>query len=155
MIRAARAAAVFLCLGLAAPLYAAAEAAEGGREAPAILHGGIGEDERLDMASQRADYNLRLTFAVRRSGHFVADVQVQIEDAAGRPLLRVSSEGPWLFARMPPGRLRVRAVYGSSEQVHVVRVPATGAAERVLYWDDPSARPEPDAEPEHPPRRRR
>lgn len=149
------AAAALLALALATAHDAGAEAAAGPRAALATLHGGIGEDERFDMALQRADYNLRMTFAVRRSGHFVADVEVRVEDTAGRPLVRVSSDGPWLFVRVPPGRLRVRATYAGSEQVRAVRVPAGGAAELVFYWDDASALPEPGAEPEHAPRRAR
>ena len=124
---------------LVALALACAAGAAFAADAVPVLHGGIGEDERMDMAMQHADYNLRMTFAVKRAGNFVADVQVVVEDDARREVVRVTSDGPWLFARVAPGRYAVRATYGAVEQARAVRVPPSGAAELVFYWDDPAA----------------
>jgi hypothetical protein len=105
-----------------------------------FVSGGIGEDERLELAAMHAEFNVHMTFAVKRAGNFIADVGVEVSDAAGRVLLDTVSQGPWLYARFAPGSYRLRARYGGVEQRRDFRVPAGRHTELYLYWDDPAAR---------------
>ncbi|HSH06256.1 MAG TPA: carboxypeptidase regulatory-like domain-containing protein [Burkholderiales bacterium] len=103
------------------------------------VSGGIGVGERLELAAMHAEFNVHMTFAVRRAGNYLADVAVRVEDASGRALLDALSDGPWLYARLAPGRYRLRAAYAGVEQTRAFQVRAGGHTELYLYWDDPSA----------------
>lgn len=123
-----------------------------------FVSGGIGEEERAQLAATRAGFNLHLTFAVARSGNYLADVRVALRDASGREMLAANAEGPWLLAQLAPGRYSLTAEYGGKVQTRTVAVPRAGRAEVFLYWDDPAALEgrgmEPERERKPPPRRR-
>src|SRR5260221_8605230 len=74
----------------------------------ALLTGGIGEDEREAMRQEVAPFNLWLMFVEQGSGQYVAGVKVTVADSNDTPVLEVVSDGPWLFARVPPGRYKGR-----------------------------------------------
>jgi len=137
------------CLALA-PAPASAQLQPQQQGGIRYLHGGIGEDERFELAAQRADYSLRLTFAVKRAGHFVADVEVRIAAADKREILRAASDGPWFYAQLPTGKYVVTASYGGNAQSRTVQVRDKGAVGLHFYWDDPSALEGADMEPERP-----
>ena len=103
------------------------------------VSGGIGLGERLALAAMHAEFNVHMSFAVKRAGNFLADVAVQVEDAAGREVLGATSEGPWLYARLAPGRYRLRASYAGKSQMRAFQVHAGRHTELYLYWDDPAA----------------
>jgi hypothetical protein len=103
----------------------------------AIVSGGIGEEERELMRREAAPYNLWLVFVEQGSGNYLAGVKVVIADANGSPVVDAVAEGPWLFARVPPGRYKVRTPDGreqwvtagsSGRAMSVLRLaPATGS----------------------------
>lgn len=103
------------------------------------VSGGIGVDERLELLAMHAEFNVHMTFAVKRAGNFIADVAVRIEDAAGREVLDAVSEGPWLYARLAPGRYSLRATYAEAIQKRAFQVRAGRHTGLYLYWDDPAA----------------
>ena len=137
-------------------LLAVLLAAPGARAADAVpvLHGGIGEDERNEMLMQHADYNLRLAFAAKGSGGFISDVQVVVADASKAEVARVTSDGPWCWLRLAPGRYTVAATWNGRSQVRLVQVPARGGVDLGFAWDDPSSQWERGWEPERTPPRR-
>lgn len=45
------------------------------------VSGGVGMTQQEALKAMRKDYNLLLTFAVKKSGAYLADVQVRIQDA--------------------------------------------------------------------------
>jgi len=112
------------------------------------VSGGVGVGERLALAALHAEFNVHMSFAVKRTGNFIADVAVHIEDAAGKALLDAVSEGPWFYARLAPGRYRLRATYAGSAQTRDFTVRAGRHSEIYLYWDDPAAREGVGIEPE-------
>jgi hypothetical protein len=85
----------------------------------ALLSGGVGEDEREAMRQEMAPFNLWLMFVEQGTGNYSAAVAVTITDANANPVVDVVSEGPWLFARVPPGRYRVRTADGSDQTVAI------------------------------------
>jgi hypothetical protein len=99
-----------------------------------VRSGGIGVEERAALEAERARYNLRLAFA-ESDGGYVSDVHVRLVGADGRTVHEGESEGPFLFAHLPPGRYRLEAEYGSITQVRTLEVGATQAAPLVhLHW---------------------
>ena len=121
-----------------------------------FVSGGIGLGERLDLAAMHAEFNVFMTFAVKRAGNFIADVAVRVENADGQVLLDAVSQGPWFYARLAPGRYRLHARYAGVAQAREFRVRAGRHTELTLYWDDPAARENLGAVPDRaPPAERR
>jgi hypothetical protein len=100
-----------------------------------FLHGGVGVTEREAMQRLGARYNLRLGFALRGSGAYLAGVKIAIHDPARaeKKLLEAVSDGPWFFARLPAGSYRVNVTFGQMTQSATVRVGEAGA-EQVTYF---------------------
>ena len=103
------------------------------------VSGGIGVGERLELLAMHAEFNVHMTFAVKRAGNFIADVALRVEDAGGRTLLEAVSDGPWLYARLAPGRYTLHARYAGATQTRAFQVRAGRHTELTLYWDDPAA----------------
>jgi len=81
------------------------------------VSGGIGEGERAEMEALASQFNLRLLFAMRDSGNYLADVGVRILDPSGAVVLSAESKGPWFFVQLP-------------SDVYTVEVSALGQTQR-------------------------
>ena len=64
-------------------------------------------------------FNLQVVVAMSGSGEYRAEVPVTVENLNGDPVLNVVTDGPWLFANVPPGRYRVRTGDGQERAVDV------------------------------------
>ncbi len=104
-----------------------------------FIAGGVGVGERNAMSAMKPQFNARLTFAVRKTGNFVANVQVTIADAKGAEVLKTNVPGPLLYAQLAPGEYRVQATYHGITQTQPLKVRPQGHSELYLYWDDPAA----------------
>ena len=114
------------------------------------VSGGVGQEERAALEAMRGEFNLRVTFAAQRSGGYLADVGVSLEDSKGREVFRTVAQGPWLYARLAPGRYRLTATYSGRRETRQVAVPAKGHVSLDLYWQDPSALEEENMAPRGP-----
>ncbi len=104
-----------LALGLVAASAAAQEFAlppERSHGSVTYLTGGVGKEESDAIKRVQDRYPLSLLF-VERGGpntwHYLANVRVSIQDAAGKSLLETTAEGPFLLAKLPEGRYTVVA----------------------------------------------
>ena len=79
--------------------------------------GGVGSEAVDRLKSMEKDFNLKLVFA-RTSGAYLSDVKLTLVDASGRAFLDITSEGPLLMAKLPPGTIR------STRRLTVTRRPA-------------------------------
>jgi hypothetical protein len=114
---------VALGAALTVPGHAAPESA-------AVRTGGVGLEERAALDSVRDGYNLRVAFA-EVDGEFVADVEVRLSAAGGEPVYYSgTTDGPFLFARLDPGKYRLEARYAGLTQVRTLTV---GAAQAQPY----------------------
>lgn len=123
-----------LALALAAAWPLAGLAMDKGEQnGIAYVTGGVGQDESTAIRGMARDYSLRL-LAAAKSGEYVADVRVAIHDSGGKDVLSVTTQGPYLLARLAPGNYRIDAEYGSARQSRQVRVPASGRADVSFYF---------------------
>ncbi|MEA3277906.1 MAG: carboxypeptidase-like regulatory domain-containing protein [Pseudomonadota bacterium] len=99
-----------------------------------FISGGVGLEEREELGSIGAGYSLKLEFAQRGSGAYLADVQVMIEDTAGNRVFEASSTGPWLLVGLPAGAYRVRAQSSGATVEASVTIPTAGQAQAVLRF---------------------
>ncbi|WP_175828826.1 carboxypeptidase regulatory-like domain-containing protein [Burkholderia cepacia] len=102
------------------------------------ITGGIGGEEVAAFRAAAPRYNLRITFA-SKAGHYLSDVDVTL--ASGKStILDVHTAGPFLFARVPPGRYTVSARDRAVQEVRHVVVPTHGAVDMRFYWQNPERR---------------
>jgi len=77
-----------------------------------LVCGGIGGDERRELAEESRGTNLALEFFVARSGDYVTGVNVALTPldgpAAGQSI-DVAAAGPLCFVKVAPGRYRIDA----------------------------------------------
>lgn len=108
------------------------------RNGVAYITGGIGHDEVTAFRDVARRYNLRLTFA-SKSGQYLSDVDVSLSSGKST-MLDVRTNGPFLFARVPPGPYTVSAHDRAVQEVRHVVVPARGAVDVRFSWQDPDRR---------------
>ena len=101
----------------------------------AYTSGGVGEMEREAMKEHARDYNLRLTFAVK-SGGYLANVKVDIKNAKGHPLVADVSDGPWFYAKLPPGKYKVFAESEGKCKTRNVTVAKGRVVMAKMIWPD-------------------
>ena len=82
-----------------------------------LLTGGVSEEERDAMRRELGPYNVWLAFVERDTGNYVAGVKVSVIDAQGTAVVDAVSDGPWLLARVPPGRYTVRTSDGQEQAI--------------------------------------
>ncbi|CAG2155354.1 carboxypeptidase regulatory-like domain-containing protein [Cupriavidus numazuensis] len=96
--------------------------------------GGIGKGQVDAMRSMQANYNLRMTFARARTGEYLADIRVRVEDLHGKRVVDAMVPGPLLYARLPEGTYRVSSTFGTQEQTRQVKIERGHARELVIYF---------------------
>jgi hypothetical protein len=103
------------------------------------LCGGVGKEEVTYMKKEAKGYDLMLTFAAR-DGAYLADVDVDIKNAKGDPVLQAKCDGPLMLVDLPKsGSYRVHAEaagYAQSQTVKVTAAKKKGQhlASTVLAW---------------------
>ena len=108
------------------------------------LCGGVGAEEAAYMKQEARSYDLMLTFAAR-DGAYLADVDVDIKDARGNPVLQMACDAPILLVDLPrSGNYRVRAEAAGYELNQTVKVNAGKRSRRnvaaaVLSWPQQAA----------------
>lgn len=88
------------------------------------VSGGVGTESIDQLNSLAGQFNLKLVFAMK-SGAYVSDVEVVIADAAGKPMVNATSDGPWFLVKLPAGNYRIVATFSGNT---VSRQAAVGPA---------------------------
>lgn len=99
----------------------------------AFVSGGVGDEEQALFESIAKEYNLRLLMATK-DGKYLADVDVAINDRRGQRVIRTISQGPFLFARLPPGNYEVTASVDGETLHQRVAISGTGQREVRMFW---------------------
>ena len=99
------------------------------------VSGGIGEAQQQALKTMRKDYNLLLTFAIEKSGEYLADVKVSIQDAKGKKILETVSPGPLFYAKLPQGKYRITAESHETPLSKSTTIKKTGARDLYFYWE--------------------
>ena len=98
--------------------------------------GGVGDNEVATMKRSARDYDMMLTFATKR-GEYLADVNVDIKDAKGKPLMHARCDGPIMLVDFPQGgTYRVHAETGGYSLDKTARVSSkqNRTASVVMHW---------------------
>ncbi len=99
------------------------------------MSGGISFEERKAMEASATGYNLRLGFAAK-SGAYIADVRLVIQDEKGKEIISTVTEGPWFFIDLPPGNYSVKATFeGQTRELKNLRLSKGKSERRYFYWE--------------------
>lgn len=98
--------------------------------------GGVGQDQQAAMREVRGFCNLHLTFALKGSGKYLADVHLHVRASDGKELLDVKAVGPLFYAHVPAGKYVIVAERPSGIQSKSTVAATGGSADLYFYWDD-------------------
>lgn len=120
--------------------------AKGWYEGTPYFTGGVGDEDRENIASTiQNKYNLKLEFA-RTDGAYLGHVKVHITDPRGRTVMNAVSIGPWFLTKLDPGTYKV-AVDGFGQQFDRTVKVSANSLQRVVFggWKPAGVvtRPEP------------
>ncbi|MBN3752215.1 carboxypeptidase regulatory-like domain-containing protein [Paraburkholderia sp. Tr-20389] len=104
----------------------------------AYVTGGVGVDEAAAMRAMADRYSMRARFTAN-GGEFVSGVDVRILSTDGRLIFTATSDGPYLYAQVPPGRYRLVAKLNGLERSRSLDIPRRGGTFVSLTW--PNMRP--------------
>jgi hypothetical protein len=98
------------------------------------LNGGIGKDDEAYMRKVAKDWPLRMIFSERKDNEFVADVNVTVTDAQGRPYLVLTDAGPMTYARLPAGTYRIAARFHGQLETRQVTLDGKTGRDVAFHW---------------------
>lgn len=129
-----------LVFGLSGPLLAGAADSSAPTLQPVTedgityVSGGNGIEERQALDEVAGDYNLKLVFAEKGSGAYLADVKLSIVNMKDRKTLEAVSDGPWFFVKLMPGRYKITATVDEQSLVQQAKVGGGRPTELYFYW---------------------
>jgi hypothetical protein len=101
------------------------------------MSGGIGSDEEALMQSIAPRWPATFEFAIKdgKRADFAADVAVTVRDSAGRAVLaRVTAQGPFMVARLDPGRYEVEATLAGQTLKQAVEIHVGSPTRTLFLW---------------------
>ncbi len=104
-----------------------------------FVSGGVGDDEEGEMQRMAKDFNLRMQFALQKTGAYLSGVRVSVVDRKGNTLLETVSNGPCLFAKVPKGTYNITADYKGAVQKKAATVGAKTSVNLPLFWSPEAA----------------
>jgi hypothetical protein len=99
----------------------------------AYVTGGVGQDEVAAFRGLASGYNMRATFTTG-SGEYLSGVAVQVSRSDGTVVFNATSDGPYLYARLPQGHYRLIASLDGAQRSRDLYVPARGGVKLTLIW---------------------
>ena len=100
----------------------------------AHISGGVGLEERETLLARRGEFNVRITYALAK-GEYIAEVEtLMAEEHDGHVILRLVSDGPFVYALLSPGRYTLAATFRGQTQRREFVVPAKGSVDLTLLW---------------------
>jgi hypothetical protein len=104
-----------------------------GHDAVPVTSGGVSLNARDNLRSETPDHNVKMVFALN-TGNYVSDVQVKVTDKSGRTVVDEMSNGPWLFAKLPPGSYTATATYNGKAVTQRFSVGKSGVRTAQFRW---------------------
>ena len=128
MKRKALAASLLLLLGVATtPAWAQETVQVHTSGDVSYVTGGVGEEHAQAMEAVRKD---------KPRNAYLADIAVTIKNDRGKVVLQTTSEGPFLYVKIPAGRYTVSATHEGNTRTAAVYVTSKGHKHMVFEWTE-------------------
>lgn len=101
-----------------------------------FIAGGIGLDQSEQMKATARDFPLSITVAAK-SGAYLADSRIRIDDARGKTVLDMQLNAPYLLVDLSPGKYSVEATVQGTKQQRSVDIAANTPAKIGFSFDVP------------------
>jgi hypothetical protein len=100
------------------------------------ISGGVGDDQAKAMNHVAKYYPLELEFLhkAKPKDEYLADVKVRIKDMHQKMVLNVTSEGPFLLAKLPEGKYTISAEQNGKIETRDVQIAAGKHRRLVFEW---------------------
>ncbi len=98
------------------------------------LTGGVTLDERQEMTEQRKNFSLMLKLAAK-SGKYLGDSSVTVTNAKNAVIFEGTTDGPWLFMKLPAGNYKVSVKNGDVSQSQKISIGKNAHRELTMYWN--------------------
>jgi len=92
------------------------------------------------MKAMAPDFPLSITVTAK-SGAYLADSHIKIQDARGQMILDTQLDSPYLLVDLAPGRYNVEATHQGTKQQRSVNIAANMSAKISFSFDVPVDRP--------------
>ena len=127
-----------LCVCAGGPLYASDLPVPSPQSQGDVtfVTGGIGIDEADAFRAAAQQYNLRVTFASLR-GEYYAGVKITLRDAHGRTVIETTSDGPFVYFNLRPGKYQVTAENLGQSVTRTALVREKRGTELYIRWKAP------------------
>lgn len=99
----------------------------------AIMYGGIGKPERELIERLGKDYNIKLVFIALPWKKYLSNVKVNIINEKGQKIIKVISEGPFFYAKIPSGIFTIRTIYKGKVKT-IKNIEITNEGQRSMYF---------------------
>ena len=120
-------------MGAGGGLIAGSDTSRVQADVPAVS-GGVGINARNMLSSQGApEHNVKMVFSLN-TGNYLADVHVQVTDRSGNTVVDGVSDGPWLYAKLPPGSYTAKATYNGHTVTQRFSVGRSGQRVAHMRW---------------------
>lgn len=106
----------------------------GGSNDVPYASGGIGLDSREVLRAKQGGYNLMVILSLK-DGHYLGGGALSVRNRAGKTVLEIDAQGPWIFAKLPPGIYTVEARAGDTTRGRQVVIGKKGLKRVHLTWD--------------------
>lgn len=77
---------------------------------------------------------MQLVFAMEKTGAYLADTKVTIEDSKGKAQVEAVADGPGFHATLRAGGYKITADNNGTKQVKSINVTGRNLNRLVLYW---------------------
>jgi hypothetical protein len=96
--------------------------------------GGVGQESREALRAKQGEYNLMVILAAK-DGHYLGGGALTVRNHGGKAVLELEAQGPWTFAKLPPGSYTVEAKARDTTRSTRVVIGEKGLKRVVLIWD--------------------
>ncbi|HTT38589.1 MAG TPA: hypothetical protein VMH32_13075 [Burkholderiales bacterium] len=96
--------------------------------------GGVGLESRELLRAKESEFNLAVVLSLK-DGQYLGGGKVSVRAAGGKTLLAVEAQGPWVLARLAPGKYVVEATLAGIARSRNVTIGKAGMKRVYLTWD--------------------
>ena len=119
------------CIVTRPVMAAAADPQVHSQDGLSYVSGGIGDEERRAIETMSNRFNLKLTMALK-TGDFVGDTRVRIQDSQSQTLLDTVADGPLFLAQLKPGTYTITCSLNGKELKETAHI-ASGKQEQLVF----------------------